>query len=148
MSAPTRIGAREDYGDKAIRIDTSAGSMYLVIAPSRDPIDKQVIYGAFPRLDYSTPVRTSVIREPVDPSWWSAVLAVRAAFAAQPGAALISVPLHGGTLSVSAEGSWRASAQLPDDVAAQLPLSSLLPLPPARARDRSCRAESRRPHRN
>jgi len=72
--------------------------------------------------DYSTPVRTSVIREPVDPSWWSAVLAVRAAFAAQPGAALISVPLHGGTLSVSAEGSWRASAQLPDDVAAQLDL--------------------------
>jgi hypothetical protein len=40
MSSPTRIGAREDYGDKAIRIDTSAGSMYLVIAPSRDPIDK------------------------------------------------------------------------------------------------------------
>src|SRR4051812_27386097 len=72
--------------------------------------------------DYSTPVRTSVIREPVDPSWWSAVLAVRAVFAAQPGAALISVPLHGGTLSVSAEGSWRASAQLPDDVAAQLDL--------------------------
>jgi diaminohydroxyphosphoribosylaminopyrimidine deaminase / 5-amino-6-(5-phosphoribosylamino)uracil reductase len=72
--------------------------------------------------DYSTPVRAGVIREPVDPSWWSAVLAVRAAFAAQPGVDLISVPLHGGMLSVSAEGSWRASAQLPDDVAAQLDL--------------------------
>jgi hypothetical protein len=72
---------------------------------------------AFPDRDCSRPVRAGAIREPVDPSWWSAVLAVRAAFAAKPGAELISVPLHGGTLGVSAEGSWRTSARLPDDVA-------------------------------
>jgi diaminohydroxyphosphoribosylaminopyrimidine deaminase / 5-amino-6-(5-phosphoribosylamino)uracil reductase len=72
--------------------------------------------------DYSTSVMTGAIREPVDPSWWSVVLAVRAAFAAKPSANLISVPLHGGTLSVSAEGRWRASTQLPDDVAVQLDL--------------------------
>jgi riboflavin-specific deaminase-like protein len=72
--------------------------------------------------DYSTTVRSGVIREPVDPSWWSAILAVRAAFAAQPGAGLVSVPLHGGALRVSVDGSWHASAQLPDDVAAQLDL--------------------------
>jgi len=72
--------------------------------------------------DYSTTVRSGVIGEPVDPSWWSAVLAVRAAFAAKPGADLVSVPLHDGALSVSVDGSWHASAQLPDDVPAQLDL--------------------------
>lgn len=72
--------------------------------------------------DYATPVRVSAIREPVDPSWWSVVLAVRAAFAAKPGADLISAPLHGGTLTVSADGGWRASAPLPDDVALQFDL--------------------------
>jgi diaminohydroxyphosphoribosylaminopyrimidine deaminase / 5-amino-6-(5-phosphoribosylamino)uracil reductase len=72
--------------------------------------------------DYSTPVRSGAIRAPVDPSWWPVVLGVRAAFAAKPGASLISVPLDGGTLNVSSEGGWRASAQLPDDVAAQLDL--------------------------
>jgi hypothetical protein len=41
MSSPTRIGAREDHGDEAIQIDTGAGSMYLVIVPSRDPINKR-----------------------------------------------------------------------------------------------------------
>jgi diaminohydroxyphosphoribosylaminopyrimidine deaminase / 5-amino-6-(5-phosphoribosylamino)uracil reductase len=73
------------------------------------------------RDDFSL-VRGRAIREPVDPSWWSAVLAARAAFAAQPGANVISVPFDGGSLSVSAEGGWRASASLPDDVAAQLDL--------------------------
>jgi diaminohydroxyphosphoribosylaminopyrimidine deaminase / 5-amino-6-(5-phosphoribosylamino)uracil reductase len=72
--------------------------------------------------DHSTPVRAGAIREPADPSWWSVVLGVRAAFAAKPGANLISVPLYGGTLSVSAEGGWHASAQLPDDLAVQLDL--------------------------
>jgi riboflavin-specific deaminase-like protein len=72
--------------------------------------------------DHATPVRTGAIRKPVDPSWWSVVLAVRAAFAAKPSANLISVPLHGGTLTVSAEGCWHASTQLPDDVAVQLDL--------------------------
>jgi diaminohydroxyphosphoribosylaminopyrimidine deaminase / 5-amino-6-(5-phosphoribosylamino)uracil reductase len=80
--------------------------------PSWDPTDKRVLM---------TP-RAGVIRDPVDPSWWPAVLAVRAAFAAKPGAELISVPFDGGTLCVSAEGSWRASARLPDDVAMQLDL--------------------------
>ena len=41
MSSSTRIGAREDYGDEAIQIDTGAGSLYLVIVPSRDPINKR-----------------------------------------------------------------------------------------------------------
>jgi riboflavin-specific deaminase-like protein len=50
------------------------------------------------------------------------VLATRAAFAARPGAKLISVPLHGGSLSVSVCGGWRASTSLPDDVAVQLDL--------------------------
>jgi hypothetical protein len=50
------------------------------------------------------------------------VLATRAAFAARPGARLISVPLHGGSLSVSVGGGWRASTSLPDNVAVQLDL--------------------------
>jgi diaminohydroxyphosphoribosylaminopyrimidine deaminase / 5-amino-6-(5-phosphoribosylamino)uracil reductase len=50
------------------------------------------------------------------------VLAARAAFVARPGAQLISVPLDGGSLSVSAGGGWRASAPVPDDVAVQLDL--------------------------
>ena len=90
--------------------------------PSRDPIANWVVMSPSRDRDYSAPAGAGVIREPVDPSWWPAVLAVRAAFAAKPGAQLISVPLHGGTLCVSAEGSWRASAQLPDDVAVQLDL--------------------------
>src|SRR5207248_1150575 len=60
--------------------------------------------------------------EPRDPFWWTAVLATRAAFAARPGAKLISVPLHSGSLSVSVGGGWRASTSLPDDIAVQLDL--------------------------
>jgi diaminohydroxyphosphoribosylaminopyrimidine deaminase/5-amino-6-(5-phosphoribosylamino)uracil reductase len=50
------------------------------------------------------------------------VLATRAAFAARPGAKLVSIPLNGGSLSVSVGGGWRASTSLPDDVAVQLDL--------------------------
>jgi len=114
--------AAKSRRDEAIRIDIGAGSVYLAIVPFRGPIDKGPSVRPFHDREYSAPVRVGAIREPVDPSWWSAVLAARAAFAAQPGANLISVPLHGGSLSVSAEGSWRASAPLPDDVAAQLDL--------------------------
>ena len=60
--------------------------------------------------------------EPRDPFWWLAVLATRAAFAARPGAKLVSIPLNGGSLRVSVGGGWRASTSLPDDVAAQLDL--------------------------
>ena len=90
--------------------------------PFRYPIDKRGFMRPFRDRDYSTPVRSGAIREPVDPSWWPVVLGVRAAFATTPDANQISVPLYGGMLSVSAEGGWRASAQLPDDVAAQLDL--------------------------
>jgi diaminohydroxyphosphoribosylaminopyrimidine deaminase / 5-amino-6-(5-phosphoribosylamino)uracil reductase len=57
-----------------------------------------------------------------DPPWWSAVLAARVAFVARPDAKSVSVPLGGGSLSVDAQGSWRASAPLPDEIVSQLDL--------------------------
>jgi diaminohydroxyphosphoribosylaminopyrimidine deaminase / 5-amino-6-(5-phosphoribosylamino)uracil reductase len=90
--------------------------------PFQDPIEKRLSVRPFRDRDYSSPVRAGAICEPVDPFWWPAVLAVRTAFAAKPDANLISAPLDRGTLSVSAEGGWRASAPLPDDVAVQLDL--------------------------
>ena len=106
----------------AIRIDIAAGSVYLAIMSFRDPIDKRSSARLFRDRDYSARVQANAGSEPRDPFWWSAVLATRAAFAARPGAKLISVPLHGGSLSVSAGGEWRASTPLPDDVAVQLDL--------------------------
>ena len=57
-----------------------------------------------------------------DPPWWLAVLATRAAFAAQPEAKSISVPLGTGSLSVAAQGDWQASAPVEDEIALQLDL--------------------------
>src|SRR5690348_17674233 len=90
--------------------------------PSRDPIEKRSSASLFRDQDHSSRAQADAGSEPRDPSWWSAVLATRAAFAARPGAKLISVPLHGGLLSVSDGGGWRASTSLPDDVAVQLDL--------------------------
>jgi riboflavin biosynthesis pyrimidine reductase len=50
------------------------------------------------------------------------VLAARAAFAAQPEAKSISVPLGTGSLSVAAQGDWQASAPVEDEIALQLDL--------------------------
>ncbi|MGH8011391.1 MAG: RibD family protein [Candidatus Binataceae bacterium] len=88
----------------------------------RNLIDGRVFMKPFRDRDYSTLASMGAIREPMDSSWWSAILAVRGAFAAQPDADMISVPLYGGTLNVSAEGSWRSSTRLPDEVATQLDL--------------------------
>jgi diaminohydroxyphosphoribosylaminopyrimidine deaminase/5-amino-6-(5-phosphoribosylamino)uracil reductase len=90
--------------------------------PFRDPIDKRSSARLFRDRDHSARAQANAGSEPRDPFWWSAVLATRAAFAARPGAKLISVPLHGGSLSVSVCGGWRASTSLPDDVAVQLDL--------------------------
>ena len=90
--------------------------------PFRDPIDKRSSARLFRDGDHSARAQANAGSEPRDPFWWSAVLATRAAFAARPGAKLISVPLHGGSLSVSVCGGWRASTSLPDDVAVQLDL--------------------------
>jgi hypothetical protein len=93
----------------------------FAIMPFRDPIDKRSSARLFRDRDYAR-AQANAGSEPRDPSWWSAVLATRAAFAARPGAKLISVPLHGGSLSVSVGGGWRTSTSLPDDVAVQLDL--------------------------
>jgi diaminohydroxyphosphoribosylaminopyrimidine deaminase/5-amino-6-(5-phosphoribosylamino)uracil reductase len=93
----------------------------FAIMPFRDPIDKRSSARLFRDRDYAR-AQANAGSEPRDPFWWSAVLATRAAFAARPGAKLISVPLHGGSLSVSVGGGWRASRSLPDDVAVQLDL--------------------------
>jgi len=120
--AASRINAREADGVAAIRIDIAAGSVYLAMMSFRDPIDKRSPARRFRDRDYSARAQANAGSEPRDPFWWSAVLATRAAFAARPGAKLISVPLDGGSLSVSADGGWRASTPLPDDVAVQLDL--------------------------
>jgi riboflavin-specific deaminase-like protein len=96
--------------------------VYLAMMSFRDPIDKRSSARLFRDADHSTGAQANAGSEPRDPFWWSAVLAMRAAFAARPGAKLISVPLDGGSLSVSADGGWRASTPLPDDVAVQLDL--------------------------
>jgi len=90
--------------------------------PFRDPIEKRSSARLFQDPDHSARAQADAGSEPRDAFWWSAVLATRAAFAARPGAKLISIPLHGGSLSVSVGGWWRASTSLPDDVAAQLDL--------------------------
>jgi diaminohydroxyphosphoribosylaminopyrimidine deaminase / 5-amino-6-(5-phosphoribosylamino)uracil reductase len=113
---------RGRLGVAAIRIDIDAGSVYLAMMSFRDPIDKRSPARCIRDRDYSARAQANAGSEPRDPFWWSAVLAMRAAFAARPGAKLISVPLDGGSLSVSADGGWRASTPLPDDVAVQLDL--------------------------
>jgi hypothetical protein len=118
----SRINASEANRVAAIRIDIAGGSVYLAMMSFRDPIDKRSSARLFRDRDYSARAQANAGSEPRDPFWWSAVLATRAAFAARPGAKLISVPLHGGSLSVSAGGEWRASTPLPDDVAVQLDL--------------------------
>jgi hypothetical protein len=98
----TREGAR--YGERArintsesadevaaIRIDIAAGSVYLAMMSSRDPIDKRSPARRFRDPDCSARAQANAGSEPRDPFWWSAVLATRAAFAARPGAKLISV---------------------------------------------------------
>ena len=87
-----------------------------------EPIDKRSPARRFRDRDDPARAQANAGSEPRDPFWWSAVLATRAAFAARPGAKLISVPLDGGWLSVSPDGGWRASTPLPDDVAVQLDL--------------------------
>ena len=72
--------------------------------PFRDPIDKRSSARLFRDGDYSARAQANAGSEPRDPFWWSAALATRAAFAARPGAKLISVPLDGGSLSVSGDG--------------------------------------------
>jgi diaminohydroxyphosphoribosylaminopyrimidine deaminase / 5-amino-6-(5-phosphoribosylamino)uracil reductase len=118
----SRIDVSEAEGVGAIRIDIAAGSVYLAMMSFRGPIDKRSPARRFRERDYSAGAPANAGSEPRDPFWWSAVLATRAAFAARPGAKLISVPLDGGSLSVSADGGWRASSPLPDDVAVQLDL--------------------------
>jgi len=88
----------------------------------RDPIEKRSSASLFQDQDRSARVQADAGSEPRDPFWWLAVLATRAAFAARPGAKLVSIPLNGGSLRVSVGGGWRASTSLPDDVAAQLDL--------------------------
>jgi riboflavin-specific deaminase-like protein len=90
--------------------------------PFRDPIENRSSARLFRDQDRSARTQADAGSEPRDPFWWSAVLATRAAFAARPGAELVSIPLHGGSLSVSVGGGWRASTSLPDDVAVQLDL--------------------------
>ena len=94
----------------------------FAIMPFRDPIEKRSSARLFGDQDHSVRAQADAGSEPRDAFWWSAVLATRAAFAARPGAKLISVPLDGGSLSVSVGGGWRASTSLPDDVAVQLDL--------------------------
>src|SRR5260370_21806624 len=72
--------------------------------PFRDPTDKRSSARLFRDGDHSARAQANAGSEPRDPFWWSAVLATRAAFAARPGAKLISVPLHGRSLSVSVCG--------------------------------------------
>src|SRR5215475_10006248 len=90
--------------------------------PFRDPAEKRSSARLFRDQDQSARVQADAGSEPRDPVWWSAALATRAAFAARPGAKLVSIPLHDGSLSVSVDGGWRASTSLPDDVAVQLDL--------------------------
>ena len=87
-----------------------------------DPIEKRSSASLFQDQDRSARAQADAGSEPRDPFWWLAVLATRAAFAAQPGAKLVSIPFNGGSLRVSVGGGWRASTSLPDDVAAQLDL--------------------------
>lgn len=68
---------------------------------------------------YSEPTAAESTR---DPPWWSAVLATRAGFAAQPEARSVTVPLGDGSLDVAAQNGWRASEPLSDDITAQLDL--------------------------
>src|SRR2546423_6988680 len=107
----------------------------FAIMPFRDPIDKRSSARLFRDRDYAK-AQANAGSEPRDPFWWTAVLATRAAFAARPGAKLISVPLHGGSLSVSVGGGWRAPTSFPDDGAGQphLYLPSCLLPPPRLAR--------------
>src|SRR5580704_4368286 len=119
IAPPLLIGRSEA---SALRDRHRCGFGVFAIMPFRDPIDKRSSARLFRDADHSTGAQANAGSEPRGPFWWSAVLATRAAFAARPGAKLISVPLHGGSLSVSADGGWRASTSLPDDVAVQLDL--------------------------
>jgi hypothetical protein len=94
---------RGRLGVAAIRIDIAAGSVYLRSCPS-GTIDKRSSARLFRDGDYSARAQANAGSEPRDPFWWSAALVTRAAFAARPGAKLISVPLDGGSLSVSGDG--------------------------------------------
>jgi riboflavin-specific deaminase-like protein len=76
------------------------------IRPFRDPA-------------YSVPARGEPSH---DPPWWSAVAAARAAFAENPGADSISVPLGDGPISVDARGGWCVPTEVPPEIAAQLDL--------------------------
>src|SRR5947208_5837737 len=116
ISAYANSRRRRGYPDRH-----RCGYGVFAIMPFRDPIDKRSSARLFRDRDYAK-AQANAGSEPRDPFWWSAVLATRAAFAARPGAKLISVPLGGGSLSVSADGRWRASTPLPDDVAVQLDL--------------------------
>jgi hypothetical protein len=49
------MGAAEEGGGEAIRIDISAGSMYLAIVPCRNPMDKQASMRPFRDPVYSSP---------------------------------------------------------------------------------------------
>src|SRR2546423_15268803 len=105
----------------------------FAIMPLRDPIDKRSSARLFRDRDYAK-AQANAGSEPRDPFWWTAVLATRAAFAARPGAKLISVPLHGGSLSVSVGGGGGGTAPVPGVVAG--PVGPFLPLfgsPPPRA---------------
>jgi diaminohydroxyphosphoribosylaminopyrimidine deaminase / 5-amino-6-(5-phosphoribosylamino)uracil reductase len=102
--------------------------VYLAIVPSRDLIDKRPSVRPFRDRNYSAAKPVSGGSR--EPPWWSAVLAARAAFAAQPDATAISVPLGSGSLSVAARGAWRASPPVGDEIALQFDL--YLPYCPTR----------------
>src|SRR5712671_6635828 len=115
----SRISASEEGGGEGIRVDIVAGSVYLAIVPCRDSMDKRPSIRPFRDRAYSVPARGAPTH---DPPWWSAVLAARAAFAENPGAHSISVPLGDDSLCVDARGGWCAPAEVPAEIAAQLDL--------------------------
>jgi diaminohydroxyphosphoribosylaminopyrimidine deaminase / 5-amino-6-(5-phosphoribosylamino)uracil reductase len=102
-----------------MRIDIAAGSVYLAMVPRRDSMDKRPSIGPIGDPLYSA---RPCAEAKEDPPWWLAVLAARAAFAAQPEVSSVSVPLGSGSLHLTAQGGWHASAPVPDEIATQLDL--------------------------
>jgi diaminohydroxyphosphoribosylaminopyrimidine deaminase / 5-amino-6-(5-phosphoribosylamino)uracil reductase len=82
-------------------------------------MDKRPSIRPFRDRAYSVPARGAATH---DPPWWSAVLAIRAAFAENPDADSISVPLGDGSLGVDAHGGWCVPTEVPAEIAAQLDL--------------------------